>query len=404
MNNNIVISVNHASKKFCRNLRHGLVYGLADLGKQALGRDAKRGILRKDEFWAVDDVSFNVKRGETFGIIGDNGSGKSTLLRLLNGIFIPDKGSIAIQGRVGALIAVGAGFHPQMTGRENIYLNGAILGMTRDEIKQKFDSIVNFADIGKFLDAPVSTYSSGMYVRLGFAIAIHCEPDVILVDEILSVGDVKFQKKCVDKITQMRESGSTFVIVSHSPNAIKRLCSRCLLLSRGQAKALGETSQVVSHYLGTDVVERSVVNLLKLKNNYGMGEISPRSIKLLNNVRDKFASYWNEPIKFMLTGTIKKEMANISFGIGLTTSDDTPMFTTRSLPVKILPKGEHSILVEIRHNLSPGLYNVALGANSGDNIYYFHAKIAQLEIRDNPNNPYPLEDTGLIHCSSNWKL
>ena len=177
----IAIRVNHVSKKFCRYLRKSMRYGMQDIGGNLLGMSTKPDMLRKDEFWAVDDVSFELHRGETLGIIGPNGSGKSTIFKMLNGIYMPDKGKIEIYGRVGALIEIGAGFHPMLTGRENIYVNAAIRGMTKEEVDEKFDDIIEFADIGDFIDTPVKHYSSGMFVRLGFAVAVHCEPGVLLI-------------------------------------------------------------------------------------------------------------------------------------------------------------------------------------------------------------------------------
>jgi len=191
----IAITVDHVSKKYCKSLKRSMLYGVTDIGRNTLGLSSHSGNLRKSEFWAVDDVSFEVKKGETLGIIGPNGSGKTTLLKMLNGIFWPDKGKITVKGRVGALIEVGAGFHPLLTGRENIYINAAILGMTKEEVDEKFDDIVEFADIGDFLDTPVKFYSRGMYVRLGFAVAVHCEPDILLVDEVLAVGDKYLSKE-----------------------------------------------------------------------------------------------------------------------------------------------------------------------------------------------------------------
>ncbi len=181
-------------------------YGFRDILRDTAGLHPKSDRLRRKEFWAVDDVSFELRKGETLGIIGPNGAGKTTLLKMLNGIVLPDKGSLRIKGRVGALIQVGAGFHPQLTGRENIYINGAILGMGKREIDKKFDAIVEFADIGDFLDTPVKHYSSGMFVRLGFAVAVHCEPEILLVDEVLAVGDTGFQTKCFNKIGELKKN------------------------------------------------------------------------------------------------------------------------------------------------------------------------------------------------------
>jgi lipopolysaccharide transport system ATP-binding protein len=248
----VAIRVEHVSKKYCKSLKRSMLYGVTDIGRNTLGLSSHAENLRKHEFWAVDDVSFELKKGETLGIIGPNGSGKTTLLKMLNGIFWPDKGKITIRGRVGALIAVGAGFHPLLTGRENIYINGAILGMTKEEVDEKFDDILKFADIGDFLDAPVKFYSSGMFVRLGFAIAVHCEPDVLLVDEVLSVGDMNFQKKCADKIQEIKKNTST-IFISHSMRQVSRICDRAILLGNGVVEQNGPVDKVVNTYINKNI-------------------------------------------------------------------------------------------------------------------------------------------------------
>lgn len=248
MEKDVVIKVERLHKKFCRNLKRSMFYGTVDIMRSMLGVSYDKGKLRDTEFWALEGIDFEVKKGETFGLVGANGSGKSTLLRMINGIYPPDKGKISVRGRIGALIAVGAGFHPHMTGRENIYLNGTILGMTKEEIEKDFQSILDFAEIGDFIDAPVSTYSSGMYVRLGFAIAIHSKPDIMLVDEILAVGDAKFQRKCLDKIKEMRNSGVTFFLVSHNMQNIEAMCNRALLMDHGRQVMIGTPAEIVPAY------------------------------------------------------------------------------------------------------------------------------------------------------------
>jgi lipopolysaccharide transport system ATP-binding protein len=245
----IAIRVDHVSKKFCRNLRKSMQYGMHDIGRNLLRMSTKPDMLRKDEFWAVDDVSFELHRGETLGIIGANGSGKSTILKMLNGIFMPDKGRIEINGRVGALIEVGAGFHPMLTGRENIYVNGAILGMNKEEMDEKFDDIIEFADIGDFIDTPVKHYSSGMYVRLGFSVAAHCEPEILLVDEVLAVGDITFQARCFNKINNLVEAGTTIVLVSHDLHRIRQYCKRTLFTNNGKTLFIGETAEACRQYI-----------------------------------------------------------------------------------------------------------------------------------------------------------
>ncbi len=244
-----VIKVESVSKKFCRQQKQSMIYGMQDITRNMAGLSSRSAKLRPQEFWAVDDVTFEVKKAETFGLIGLNGSGKTTILKMLNGIFWPDKGRIVVRGKLGALLAAGAGFHPDLTGRENIYLNGAILGMNRFELNKKFDAIVDFAGFQEFLDTPVKHYSSGMYVRLGFAIAIHCDLDILLVDEALAVGDMNFQKKCIDRIKELKSQGVTILFVSHNLQQMQEVCDRSILLQNGQARAYGQTNEVIAKYV-----------------------------------------------------------------------------------------------------------------------------------------------------------
>ncbi len=216
---------------------HSLLYRLKTLRRRA------------QDFWAVRDVSFEVKRGEALGIIGHNGAGKSTILKLLSNITAPTSGEITINGRLSALIEVGSGFHPDLTGRENIYLSGSILGMRRREIAQKLDSIVDFAGISQFIDTPVKRYSSGMYVRLGFSIAAHLDPDILLLDEVLAVGDAAFQAKCLNRIKELEQGGTTIVFISHDLRAVERLCARVILMERGQVAAEGAPREVIRRYM-----------------------------------------------------------------------------------------------------------------------------------------------------------
>lgn len=248
MDDEIAIKVEHVSKKYCKSLKQSMLYGVKDIGRNMIGLSSHSDRLRKGEFWAVDDVSFEIKKGETLGVIGPNGSGKTTLLKMLNGIFWPDKGKIAINGRVGALIEVGAGFHPLLTGRENIYINAAILGMTKRDVDEKFDDIVEFADIGDFIDMPVKFYSSGMFVRLGFAVAVHCEPEILLVDEVLAVGDEGFQNKCFNKIGELRKNGTTTIIVSHNMHIVSTFTRKVVFLNNGKAKYFNNVAEGIKQY------------------------------------------------------------------------------------------------------------------------------------------------------------
>ena len=225
-----------------------MFYGAIDAAHRVFGGQMHNIMLRKEEFWALDDISFELKRGECLGVIGPNGAGKSTLLKLLNGIISPDKGEITVFGRVGVLIQVGAGFHPNLTGRENIYINGQILGMDKTYIGKKFDEIVDFAEIGDFLDTPVKFYSSGMFVRLGFAIAIHMEPDVLLIDEILAVGDAGFRSKCYNAIGKLQKN-TAIILISHSMPTIDKTCTHSLVIDKGKEIFHGKSIDAIEKYL-----------------------------------------------------------------------------------------------------------------------------------------------------------
>ncbi|MEI7597383.1 MAG: polysaccharide ABC transporter ATP-binding protein [Bacteroidota bacterium] len=243
-----LIKVEGLHKKFSSSLKRSMVYGTKDTLRSMAGMSYKQNFLRKGEFWALEDINFELKKGETLGIIGVNGSGKSTLLRLLNGIFPPDAGRIEVNGRIGALIAVGAGFHPHMTGAENIYLNGTILGMTKMEINANYQDIIDFAEIGNFIDAPVATYSSGMRVRLGFSIAIHSHPDILLVDEVLSVGDLSFRNKSLRKLAEIQAQANGIIFISHALEQIKVLCSKLIVLDKGRIVYSGDTYNGLAFY------------------------------------------------------------------------------------------------------------------------------------------------------------
>lgn len=241
-----VIEFKDVRKAYRRQYGRG---SLRDAVPELLGRVVGRdGRNDADLLWALDGVSFEVEEGETLGLIGPNGAGKTTILKLLSRITQPTSGRIGVNGRVAALIQLGAGFHPDLTGRENVYLNGAILGIKRHEIEERFESIVEFAELSEFIDMPVKRYSSGMYVRLGFSVAAHVDPDVLLIDEVLAVGDHLFKDKCVQRINAFRESGKTMVIVSHNKEMIQKLCNRAIFLYKGKVVCQGETQETLDRY------------------------------------------------------------------------------------------------------------------------------------------------------------
>lgn len=234
----VLIHAENVSKKFCRSLKRSLWYGLQDMSTEALGRKGNHDQLRTDEFWAVNNVSFELRRGESLGLIGRNGAGKTTLLKILNGLIKPDHGRIVMRGRVGALIALGSGFNPILTGRENVYVNASILGLSKRQIDAKIDEIIDFAELREFIDAPVRSYSSGMTVRLGFAVAAVLQPDILLLDEVLAVGDLWFREKCILRISQLLQRCAV-IFVSHNSPQIERICNQAILLERGSVKFAG---------------------------------------------------------------------------------------------------------------------------------------------------------------------
>ncbi|MCU0525995.1 MAG: ABC transporter ATP-binding protein [Elainella sp. Prado103] len=243
-----VLTVQQVSKKFCRSLRRSLFYGVQDIATELIGGRTGQPDLRYQEFWALQQVSLKLKRGEALGLIGANGSGKTTLLRIISGLIKPDTGWVRVRGKIAPLIALGAGFSPVLTGRENIYANMSILGLSTQQITQRFEQVVEFAEIGEAIDAPVYSYSSGMAARLGFSCAIHTDPEILLIDEVLAVGDIKFLARCHRRLHQLRQNGTAFVLVSHNPQAILSMCQQSVYLQKGIVRMAGETEAVMAQY------------------------------------------------------------------------------------------------------------------------------------------------------------
>ena len=388
MDNDVVIKVENVSKKYCKSLKHSMLYGMSDIGRNVLGLKSRSERLRDNEFWALDDISFEVKRGETLGLIGPNGSGKTTLLKMLNGIFWPDKGKITIKGKVGALIAVGAGFHPLLTGRENIYINAAILGMSKREIDKKFDAIVDFADIGDFLDSPVKHYSSGMYVRLGFAVAVHCDPDILLVDEVLAVGDMNFQRKCVDKIKELQKNGVTIIFVSHNLIQMEYVCDRCAFLYHGEVVNAGPTKEVIAGYVdfvnekqGLDKVSKDETPLLAEK---GTGEVIIESIKLMNykgEETNRFQPY--DEVRIVLNYEAKKRIERPNFIFIFNLLGDFSIVHMNSKVQNTSPdfieKGKGVVTCTIKSlPLLPNAYTLDVYIRGNEYTFFFDYKLRSL--------------------------
>jgi lipopolysaccharide transport system ATP-binding protein len=287
-NNEVLISCENLSKKFCKDFKRSLWYGIKDVGLTFSSKGNHNNALRKDEFWAVKDINFELRRGECLGLIGHNGAGKSTLLKILNGLITPDVGQITMRGRVGALIELGAGFNPILTGRENIYNNGAVLGFSKKEIDAKYDAIVDFSEIKDFIDSPVQNYSSGMKVRLGFAIAAQMEPDILLIDEVLAVGDLGFIIKCLNRMGELIPNCAV-IFVSHSMPMIARICSRVLLMDKGSEKLLtNDLAEGIKQYVNMFESPKRI--------NQGTGDIELKKIEIYDSAIKKYTEKHNVKI------------------------------------------------------------------------------------------------------------
>ena len=329
---------------------------------------------QKEDFWALNGVNFEVKQGEKVGIIGKNGAGKSTLLKVISRITEPTDGKIEFYGKISSMLEVGTGFNRELTGRENIYLNGAILGMTRAEIDAKFDDILEFSEVGKFIDTPVKRYSSGMFVRLAFAVASHLEPDILLVDEVLAVGDTRFQKKCIQKMRSIADSGKTILFVSHQMNTIRQLCDRVIVLKEGKVIYDGEVEGGIRLYNSEAYMEKrnhyEYKDLARLP-GYNLDKAEILSLDILHNESCIYEA--DEPIDFKLKLKTKvPDIGDLSFRMLIWQADETPIETafTKTF-ANINDVGEYEVEATIRnHNLAPGLYKLTLilsGGNSSSN-------------------------------------
>ena len=332
----------------------------------------KNATAKKEEFLALKDVSFYVEKGDVIGVIGRNGAGKSTLLKILSQITSPTEGEVVLNGRVGSLLEVGSGFHPELSGRENIYLNGAILGMKKKEIEEKFNEIVKFAEIDKFLDTPVKRYSSGMYVRLAFAVAAHMEPEILIVDEVLAVGDVQFQKKCLGKMKDVSDGGRTVIFVSHNMGAIAQLCQKCVLLDKGQIIAIGETQEVINSYLtyqSSDMnSEIDLTNPRLRKNSLEKSLFKWTQAKVVNSKGLTTTSIeCQEPFELIMTGLLTEPVNDLVVGFGVMSMLGLPVFNshiTDSDHSRNFTPGEITFRVKFEPNLlGPGNYIIDFGAN-----------------------------------------
>ncbi|HWW84254.1 MAG TPA: ABC transporter ATP-binding protein [Vicinamibacterales bacterium] len=405
MNEDIAIEVDHLSKRYR--------LGLAPAARYETLRDTLMRVFKAplqnqrqqpdpSSLWALDDVSLEIKAGQVVAIIGGNGAGKSTLLKILSRITLPTRGRARIYGRVGSLLEVGTGFHPELSGRENIHLNGAILGMTRVEIARKFDEIVAFSEVERFIDTAVKYYSSGMYVRLAFAVAAHLEPEILIVDEVLSVGDSRFQQKCLGKIDDVAKGGRTVLFVSHNMAAVYRLATSAVWMDRGKVARIGTPHSTVAAYLGGERRGRYVAEARKSVPHLLEAEIlgpggQPAS-RVLNT----------DPVTVRLRYHIPQRHSGLVLGIGVLSADGTALFTTNTNDVAAdVPEepGEYDASVTIPPDvLLVGEYHVAVCIWDYVDIFDLHEPAVSFAVEHGPSVLYAMvgERKGFVHIPCSW--
>jgi len=410
-----IISVRNVSKRYQLGaalthdtLRDQLAHAAQSFKQIFRPRRLEASVENDNILWALRDVSFDVQKGEVLAIVGRNGAGKSTLLKVLSQITEPTSGEISVRGRIASLLEVGTGFHPELSGRENIYLNGAILGMRRAEIDRNFDSIVAFAEVEKFLDTPVKRYSSGMYVRLAFAVAAHLEPEILVVDEVLAVGDAQFQKKCLGKMHDVaQKDGRTVLFVSHNMTAIKSLCTRAVLLEKGRITQSGSIESVIAAYLqrvSENVLER---NFDDLNEAPGTDQVRFKSIKVIPEFKDG-------EVQATVKTSIRVECefwnyvpdTELNLSMRLYSMGGECIFNSGSSSAR-LPKGMHKGICTIPGNLlNNGLYTVSIMiVKDRSQALYFWEEAASFEVADERENPfYHGKWPGAVRPKLDWKL
>jgi ABC-2 type transport system ATP-binding protein len=371
--------------------------------KAALMR-GRRAVV--EEFWALQEVSFEVTPGTTFGLIGENGSGKSTLLKCLARILRPDKGSLKVNGKVSALLELGAGFHPELSGRENVFLNGAILGLTQKELGRKFDQIVDFAGLGQFIDQPVKNYSSGMYVRLGFSVAINVDPDVLFVDEVLSVGDEAFQRKCNEKFADLRAAGKTIVLVSHSMSQVNTLCDEVVWLEHGRVKQVGAAHEVIDKYMGNVHFDRQVADEAGHV-RWGSGEARIVKVEMLDASGAAVErARTGDPVTFRMHFEADQPIAKPVFGFGIDTVEGVHLTGPNNrdgncVPDQIEGRGHIDLNVD-RLMLLKGTYDVTVSINDHSILHQYDVIQKAFRFDVDPGDPY--DPTGLVSLGGSWRM
>jgi ABC-2 type transport system ATP-binding protein len=358
-----------------------------------------------EDFWALRDVSFAVEQGETFGLIGENGSGKSTMLKCLTKILRPNEGTVSINGKVSALLELGAGFHPELSGRENVFLNGAILGLSQKELRRRFDEIVDFAGVGPFIDEPVKNYSSGMYVRLGFSVAINVDPDVLLVDVVLAVGDESFQRKCNEKFAELRNNGKTIVLVSHSMYSVQNLCHRVAWFEHGHLVQVGPPNEVIEAYVESVQIDREVDEEGKAR--WGSGEGRIAAVDLLDATGQPVSRVRSgDRVAIRFHYEMEQAIERPVFGLSVRTIDGFEISAPKSRDVDCVPeKLEGSGDLDVTFDslrLLPGTYDltVSLTDQSSLHAYDVRANVLRFDVERGVFH----EDAGVVTLGGRWQF
>jgi lipopolysaccharide transport system ATP-binding protein len=423
---NPIIHVENLSKRYVlshqqdgsdyQSFRDVLTNGVKGLGRRLNPFKSKSQRVTnptREEFWALKDVSFDIQQGDRIGIVGRNGAGKSTLLKILSRITEPTQGEIRIRGRVASLLEVGTGFHGELSGRENIFLNGAILGMSKAEITRKFDEIVAFSEVEKFLDTPVKRYSSGMYVRLAFAVAAHLEPEILIVDEVLAVGDAQFQKKCLGKMEDVGREGRTVLFVSHNMGTITQLCNQAVYLVRGKVADIGAVNPIVAKYLTEGVASEACV---KFDSNHATQKSSLyfKEVSIVDGEHQTTSEIdVRYPFQVHLTYEVTKEVKNVEISVIVMTDDGRAVLTTHQSDLD--PQscerrnvGIHSVAVQFPAMfLMPGSYFLSIAAHEPMVQFYdHHQNVIQLNVNETGTKISKYGDyrqVGLILADLPWK-
>lgn len=408
-----IVEVDGVSKRFAMN--SGQARSIQEFFINLFGLQRKNGRGAKDEFWALNDVSFTIDPGDSIGIIGPNGSGKSTLLKLLVGILQPTSGVVTVRGRVSSLLELGAGFHPDLTGRENIYLNGTIYGITREQIRDRIDSIIEFAQIGNFIDMPVKHYSSGMYVRLGFAVAIHTEPDFLIVDEVLAVGDANFQFKCLNAIHEFQRQGGTLLLVSHDLATIQAHCDRALWLEKGSVQGFGKSTDVVMSYLNW--VSRQYNKSIEYRpegedeaenaRRWGTRVVQVTDVELLDRHGQPSSTFiTTEPMEVKIHYAAQQKVDHPIFGLALHHENGSHICGPNTRFDKLyIPavEGTGSISYKIPSlSLLEGAFDLSVAiTNSDDTEFYdYHDRLYRFRVFPGPT----LERYGMVTLGGSWQM